>query len=56
MRCESCQGSGRKRPYEHGADMPKEAWEPCEDCGGTGSAHCCEGMIANDAPEGRTAD
>lgn len=35
MRCEPCQGSG---------------WaigQPCEECGGCGIVHCCEGLIEN---------
>jgi len=31
-------------------------WRPkvavCPDCGGTGIAHCCEGLRADDAEEG----
>jgi hypothetical protein len=28
---------------------------PCQDCGGTGIAHCCDGLTAcNDPPEHNT--
>lgn len=51
MICETCHGFGRVKPHERGADVPKDALEPCADCGGTGVAHCCEGLICNDPPD-----
>lgn len=38
MRCNFCDGSGLK-PTELGP-------QPCEECGGCGVAHCCDGLQA----------
>ena len=40
MICTFCDGKG----------WPKAAKHPCEECGGTGFLHCCEGLI--ETPEG----
>jgi len=46
MRCETCKGTGKTEhrscfiaglAYTH-------SMLPCPDCGGTGFAHCCEGL------------
>lgn len=47
MRCEECQGFGTVKPYDKGADVPKDAIVPCPECNGTGFAHCCEGGRCN---------
>lgn len=63
MRCEDCQGTGRVRhelrepvvvaERAQGAGMPPVFIEvlairlPCESCGGSGWAHCCEGERPN---------
>jgi DnaJ-class molecular chaperone len=54
MICETCQGKGFVKPSDKGADVPKDAIVPCGECGGTGFAHCCEGLRCQ--PEGRLAD
>lgn len=48
MRCEECQGSGRKRAARllYDRDIPA-GWYviPCPSCGGSGIASCCDGMV-----------
>lgn len=53
MRCERCHGFGRiaipkgaiRRTPEGGAAFFKHGGsEPCPDCGGSGVAHCCDGI------------
>ena len=53
MRCEKCQGAGhRKSPYIVGLkDGDIYTVNVCTDCGGTGIAHCCEGMREQPEPE-----
>lgn len=48
MRCEECYGTGydvvnqpHEDPFYHFA---------CPECGGTGIAHCCDGLQAQEAP------
>ena len=41
MICETCRGAGW---IEGGEVYPR--WEPCPDCGGNGTMHCCEGNQA----------
>lgn len=54
MRCEKCQGTGRLTYDQMPHPKPTEfgsTW-PCVDCGGSGTAHCCDGLTAcNDPPE-----
>jgi hypothetical protein len=55
MRCETCQGFGRVVwPYGYRSPIPaqyEQAWaRPCQDCGGGGIAHCCDGLQASDWP------
>jgi len=42
MRCEKCYGTG------YSSDIPEDQdpfmYLPCEECGGTGVAHCCDGI------------
>lgn len=41
MRCEACHGTG----------TPDRSGTPCDDCGGSGVGHCCDGLTAcNDFP------
>ena len=40
MRCEACQGTGFIPYLETHIRVPR----PCEECGGSGIAHCCEGL------------
>jgi len=55
MICSTCLGRGflRQRKEWIGYVMQLllsnrvNVHEVCHDCGGTGFAHCCEGMIAN---------
>ena len=58
MRCETCQGHGKRlnplltvtgdRMYETRVYNPNRLplIVPCEDCGGSGSVHCCDGLQA----------
>jgi hypothetical protein len=54
MRCPACFGTGH-RPLTSewiGHRLLVRMGPPCQDCGGTGIAHCCDGLTAcNDAPE-----
>lgn len=65
MRCEKCEGSGLHA--RAGDAHPKNSGiyfrdVPCYDCGGSGVAHCCDGLTAeNDlefepSPDGEQAD
>jgi hypothetical protein len=49
MLCETCRYSGRVgfvRASGHAStdDRADEQLIPCPDCGGSGIAHCCDGM------------
>lgn len=49
MRCETCQGSGKiEGAVRPGDQAPTNSLAtaslPCPDCGGSGIAHCCEGL------------
>ena len=52
MLCETCQLTGRPgfvhspQPRNDG----KEVMIPCPDCGGTGVAHCCDGICEQPGP------
>jgi hypothetical protein len=46
MICDTCR-YGDPPGFVVGAD----GLEPCPDCGGTRVAHCCDGLICNEAPE-----
>lgn len=49
MRCETCRGEGKRWwPRDLGA---RGGYLPCDDCGGTGFAHCCEGDQACPEPD-----
>lgn len=54
MRCPTCFGTGRGPVTGEwiGHRLQTRMGPPCEDCGGTGAAHCCDGLTAcNDSPE-----
>ena len=38
MRCDFCEGTG--------VQVSKNMNRPCEECGGFGILHCCEGLVA----------
>jgi hypothetical protein len=50
MRCETCQGRGQVKdcltPQAETAATPAKdiLFVPCPDCGGSGIAHCCDGL------------
>ena len=49
MRCDTCQGSGKiEDVVRHTDQAPTNSLAPaplpCPDCGGSGIAHCCEGL------------
>jgi len=51
MRCEVCHGLGKlKRALQ--AEPESEIELPCSDCGGSGIAHCCDGICAQPEDEG----
>jgi hypothetical protein len=60
MLCETCRFTGRpgfvraprKAPADDRAD---DRLIPCPDCGGSGVAHCCDGICAQPAPPNKTA-
>jgi hypothetical protein len=51
MLCETCRWTGRpgfvQRPRTRGGDLDMI---PCPECGGTGTAHCCDGICAQPEP------
>lgn len=57
MICEICHGSGRWFPsladIQRGRRGAKSLsdFRPCEDCGGTGFSHCCDGLRASPEDE-----
>jgi hypothetical protein len=59
MLCESCRHSGRVGFVRAGRhtltdDHVDEPMIPCPDCGGSGIAHCCDGMCEQPgAPDDR---
>lgn len=56
MRCEKCHGNGKiyKPVYFWPEKEMGHLPEICEDCGGSGVSHCCEGDSAcNDVEEKR---
>jgi hypothetical protein len=50
MLCETCRWSGRRgfvrAPRAAETDRDGGGMIPCPDCGGTGIAHCCDGICA----------
>jgi hypothetical protein len=62
MLCETCRYSGRVgfvRASGHALtdDRVDESMIPCPDCGGSGIAHCCDGICEQPvAPGGRASD
>lgn len=48
MNCEKCHGTGFIPIWEDGLDILVRY--PCEECGGTGKSHCCDGL--KEQPEG----
>lgn len=47
MICEFCKGSGytyRAGDVDKRTGMPHMFDVPCQECGGTGIQHCCEGL------------
>jgi hypothetical protein len=58
MICAACEGRGFCRYGGEWTDFPGallmggcvRVLEICHDCGGSGVAHCCEGLIANETP------
>jgi len=63
MLCETCRYSGRVgfvRAGSHASSDERDdqaALIPCPDCGGSGIAHCCEGICEQpSAPGGRAPD
>ena len=58
MNCEKCHGTGyigRSQSTEHMYVWPKLAMRiTCEECGGTGKSHCCDGL--KEQPEPDTSD
>ena len=52
MLCEICRWSGRRgfvRAPRGRSDDDHSSLIPCPDCGGTGIAHCCDGICAQPA-------
>jgi DnaJ-class molecular chaperone len=51
MRCKACHGTGWERAHSVEQTEIGEpdflAPYPCPECGGTGIAHCCEGLCAD---------
>jgi hypothetical protein len=47
MLCETCRLTGRPgfvRAAKQADDRAEEQMIPCPDCGGSGIAHCCDGI------------
>ena len=47
MRCPTCHGTGnvvRQSPVCPDLGLWSNYEVPCQDCGGSGITHCCEGM------------
>lgn len=54
MMCEPCHGRGeliRSVPYITSLGLCSNWLEICLDCGGTGIAHCCDGMREQPVPD-----
>lgn len=49
MRCGHCHGSG-KEPRKDVNGTSRYTDEPCCECGGSGIAHCCDGIC--EQPDG----
>jgi len=62
MLCETCRYSGRVGFVRAGGhtstnDRVDEQLIPCPDCGGSGIAHCCDGICEQpNAPSDRAPD
>jgi len=60
MLCETCRYSGRVGFVRAGAHTPThdrvdERLVPCPDCGGSGIAHCCDGICEQPGTAGDRA-
>ena len=61
MLCETCRYSGRVgfvragRTATDGRVDEKAALVPCPDCGGSGIAHCCDGICEQPGAPGERA-
>lgn len=55
MLCDTCQWTGRPG-FVRSQERPdgKDVLIPCPDCGGTGVAHCCDGIC--EQPQRATPD
>jgi hypothetical protein len=53
MLCEACRWSGRtgfvRAPRKARVDERTDCLIPCPDCGGSGIAHCCDGICEQPA-------
>jgi hypothetical protein len=61
MLCETCRYSGRvgfvRAGHASTDDRVDEHLIPCPDCGGSGIAHCCDGICEQPStPGGRASD
>ena len=58
MRCETCHGLGKLTYDEHPAPKPTQFGSvfPCPDCGGSGVAHCCDGLTSCNDTTGSYGD
>jgi hypothetical protein len=58
MLCETCRYSGRVgfvRGHASADDRVDEQLIPCPDCGGSGIAHCCDGICEQPGTAGDRA-
>jgi hypothetical protein len=58
MLCETCRYSGRVgfvRAGGHASADERAALIPCPDCGGSGIAHCCDGICEQPGTAGDRA-
>ena len=52
MRCDKCHGTGVELHHVPKVNPMFLVQMPCPVCGGSGIAHCCDGLTsANDVPE-----
>lgn len=58
MICEKCHGAGRRLILGPRGHQGRRAADlvPCDDCGGYGFRHCCEGDQCEPEPEEKNDD